>query len=113
MKKIILILLTIFSVMIFSDESDLFYKRIQVAGTATETLMPDTASIMFTIYTENEDMNKASEENAGLLDRYNTLLSKSGVKYEKIESVTYNSNNLYFLCILIYIPVIHGEINKS
>ena len=60
MKKIILILLTIFSVMIFSDESDLFYKRIQVAGTATETLMPDTASIMFTIYTENEDMNKAS-----------------------------------------------------
>ena len=92
MKKIILILLAIFSVMIFSDESDLFYKRIQVTGTSTETLMPDTASIMFTIYTENEDMNKASEENAGFLERYKTLLSKSGVKYEKIESVTYNSS---------------------
>lgn len=93
MKKTILILLTIFSVMIFSEEA---YKRIQVTGTATETIMPSSASIMFTISSENENLDKASQENAGTLDRYKSLLSKSGVKYEKIESSSYNSNKVEY-----------------
>ncbi len=92
MKKIILFLLSAFSIMIFSDTADIFYKRIQVTGTSTEIITPDTASLTFTISTDNEVLDKASEENAALLDRYKSLLSKSGIKYEKIESVIYDSN---------------------
>ena len=92
MKKIILPLLAVFSMMIFFFFSDTFYKRIQVTGTSTETITPSTASFTFTISTDDENLDKASEENAALLERYKKLLSKYGIKYEKIESVLYDSN---------------------
>ena len=75
--------------MLFSEE---VYKRIQVTGSATETISPSSASITFTITSENEDLTKASQDNAVILEKYKSLLSKSNIKYEKIESISYNSN---------------------
>ena len=91
MRKITAVLILIFTIIIYSEESDVFYKRIQVTGTAVETLLPDTAGITFVITTKSESLKKSSEENARILQRYKKLLSKSGIKYEKIESVLYDS----------------------
>ena len=91
MKKIVVILVLICTVIIYSEENDIFYKRIQVTGTASETLSPDTAGISFVITTEGESIKQASAKNAETLQRFKKLLSKSGVKYEKIESVLYDS----------------------
>ena len=91
MRKITAVLMLLFTMFIFSEESESFYKRIQVTGTAGETFSPDTAQITFIIKTENKDLKQASEENARITQRYKKLLSKSGVKYEKIESLLYDS----------------------
>ena len=91
MRKITAVLVLIFTIIIYSEESDVFYKRIQVTGTAYETFSPDTAGITFVITTEKETLMKASDENARILQRFKKLLSKSGVKYEKIESELYDS----------------------
>lgn len=91
MRKITAVLMLIFTIIVYSEESDIFYKRIQVTGTASETLSPDTAGVIFVITAENKTLNKASEDNARILQRYKKLLSKSGIKYEKIESVDYDS----------------------
>ena len=68
MKKIISILFIIFSVFSFSDVVS--GKRIQVRGTATKELLPNSAKITLEIITENDNLDKASKENSEILEKY-------------------------------------------
>ena len=93
MKKIIGVILLVFSFLSFSDlASD---KRIQVRGTSTKEILPSTAKLYLSIKTENENLDKASEENSKILEKYKNLLKKSNIKYEKINSIDYSTYKNY------------------
>ncbi len=94
MKRIITILFILLSVFSFSDTVS--GKRIQVRGTSSKELFPDTAKVSFTIVTKNEDLSKASKENSELLEKYKNLLKKTNTKYEKINSLGYSTSETYW-----------------
>lgn len=94
MKKIIALLMVIFSVLSFS-ESEITGKRIQVRGVSKKEIAPNSAKISLTIQTENENLDKASAENSQILERYKRLLAQTGTKYSKINSTGYSTYESY------------------
>ena len=94
MKKIISILFIVFSVFSFSDVVS--GKRIQVRGTSTKELLPNSAKITLEIVTENDNLDKASKENSEMLEKYKNLLRKTNTKYEKINSSDYTTSENYW-----------------
>ena len=89
MKKIISILVLTLSFLSFSNlASD---KRIQVQGTSTREILPNTAKLQLLIRTENKDLDKASKQNSEILEKYKNLLKNSNIKYERINSLNYNT----------------------
>ena len=94
MKKIIALLIMIFSVLSFSD-SEVTGKRIQVRGVSKKEISPNSAKIRLTIQTENENLDKASAENSQILERYKRLLAQTGTKYNKINSIGYSTYESY------------------
>ncbi len=94
MKKIIALLMVIFSVLSFS-ESEITGKRIQVRGVSKKEIAPNSAKISLTIQTENENLDKASAENSQILGRYKRLLAQTGTKYSKINSTGYSTYESY------------------
>lgn len=93
MKKIITLLFAVCSIFSFGDNAS--EKRIQVRGTATREIAPDSAKIHFEIITKNENLEKASRKNADILAKYKNLLKKTNTKYEKIESTNYSTYKNY------------------
>ena len=81
------------SVFSFSDNAS--EKRIQVRGTATKEIAPNYAKIYLQITTQDENLEKASKKNADILAKYKNLLSKTNTKYEKIQSIDYNTYKNY------------------
>ena len=94
MKKIIALLIMIFSVLSFAD-GEVAGKRIQVRGVSQKEIMPNSAKIALTIQTENESLDKASAENSKILERYKRLLAQTGTKYNKINSTGYSTYETY------------------
>ena len=94
MKKIITILMIIFSVLSFAD-GEVTGKRIQVRGVSKKEISPNSAKIRLTIQTENENLDKASAENSQILERYKRLLAQTGTKYNKINSIGYSTYESY------------------
>ena len=94
MKKIISVLFIVFSVFSFSDVVS--GKRIQVRGTSTKELLPNSAKITLEIVTENDNLDKASKENSEMLEKYKNLLRKTNTKYEKINSSDYTTSENYW-----------------
>lgn len=94
MKKIITLLIMIFSVLSFSD-SEVTGKRIQVRGISKKEIAPNSAKINLRIQTENENLDKASAENSQILERYKRLLAQTGTKYNKISSIGYSTYESY------------------
>ena len=94
MKRIIALLMTIFSVLSFAD-GEVVGKRIQVRGVSKKEIAPNSAKIDLTIQTENESLDKASAENAQILERYKRLLAQTGTKYNKINSTEYSTYETY------------------
>ena len=94
MKKIIALLIMIFSVLSFAD-GEVAGKRIQVRGVSQKEIMPNSAKIALTIQTENESLDKASTENSKILERYKRLLAQTGTKYNKINSTGYSTYESY------------------
>ena len=94
MKKIITLLMIIFSVLSFAD-GEVTGKRIQVRGVSKKEIMPNLAKIALTIQTENESLDKASAENSKILERYKRLLAQTGTKYNKINSTGYSTYETY------------------
>ena len=93
MKKIISILVLTLSFLSFSNlASD---KRIQVQGTSTREILPNTAKLQLLIRTENKDLDKASKQNSEILEKYKNLLKNSNIKYERINSLNYNTYKNY------------------
>ena len=70
-------------------------KRIQVRGIAKKEIFPNLAKVQLTIKTQDENLDKASRENSQRLEKFKSLLSKSGGKYEKIDSVSYFTDKSY------------------
>ena len=93
MKKIITFLFMITRVLTFSDVVS--GKRIQVRGIAKKEIFPNLAKVQLTIKTQDENLDKASRENSQRLEKFKSLLSKSGGKYEKIDSVSYFTDKSY------------------
>jgi uncharacterized protein YggE len=101
MKKIIMILFVITTALSFSDSSG-FDKKVQVTGTATQTLTPDNASLYFYISTINDNFEKSGSENAEILDRFKSLLKKSNIAIDKFETTDYSTNNeTYYDSVLV------------
>ena len=94
MKKIITLLIMLFSVLSFSD-SEVTGKRIQVRGISKKEIAPNSAKINLRIQTENENLDKASAENSQILERYKRLLAQTGTKYNKISSIGYSTYESY------------------
>ena len=94
MKRIIALLIMIFSVISFAD-GEVAGKRIQVRGVSQKEIMPNSAKIALTIQTENESLDKASAENSKILERYKRLLAQTGTKYNKINSTGYSTYETY------------------
>ena len=94
MKKIIALLIMIFSVLSFAD-GEVAGKRIQVRGVSKKEISPNSAKIRLTIQTENENLDKASAENSQILERYKRLLAQTGTKYNKINSTGYSTYESY------------------
>ena len=94
MKKIITLLMIIFSVLSFAD-GEVTGKRIQVRGVSQKEISPNSAKIRLTIQTENENLDKASAENSQILERYKRLLAQTGTKYNKINSTGYSTYESY------------------
>ena len=94
MKKIITLLMIIFSVLSFAD-GEVTGKRIQVRGVSKKEISPNSAKIRLTIQTENENLDKASAENSQILERYKRLLAQTGTKYNKINSTGYSTYESY------------------
>ena len=94
MKRIIALLMIVFSVLSFSD-SEITGKRIQVRGVSKKEIAPNSAKIALTIRTENESLDKASAENSQILERYKRLLAQTGTKYSKINSTGYSTYESY------------------
>ena len=94
MKKIITLLIMIFSVLSFAD-GEVTGKRIQVRGVSKKEISPNSAKIRLTIQTENENLDKASAENSQILERYKRLLAQTGTKYNKINSIGYSTYESY------------------
>lgn len=94
MKKIITLLMIIFSVLSFAD-GEVTGKRIQVRGVSKKEISPNSAKIKLTIQTENENLDKASAENSQILERYKRLLAQTGTKYNKINSIGYSTYESY------------------
>ena len=94
MKKIIALLMIIFSVLSFAD-GEVTGKRIQVRGVSKKEISPNSAKIRLTIQTENENLDKASAENSQILERYKRLLAQTGTKYNKINSTGYSTYESY------------------
>lgn len=94
MKKIIALIMVIFSALSFAD-SEITGKRIQVRGVSKKEIAPNSAKISLTIQTENENLDKASAENSQILERYKRLLAQTGTKYNKINSTGYSTYESY------------------
>lgn len=93
MKKIMTFLFVMTCVLTFSDVVS--GKRIQVRGIAKKEIFPNLAKVQLTIKTQDENLDKASRENSQRLEKFKSLLSKSGGKYEKIDSVSYFTDKSY------------------
>ena len=94
MKRIVALLMIIFSVLLFAD-GEITGKRIQVRGIAKKEITPNSAKIGLVIQTENESLDKASAENSQILERYKKLLAQTGTKYNKISSSGYSTYESY------------------
>ncbi len=85
MKKIILILALIFSVFAFSEP----IRKISVTGNAEKEVMPDIAKINFSVYTKNEDLKKAGQENSQNMENFKNELKKKNISVGSIETYNY------------------------
>ncbi len=94
MKKTIFIIFILIPLLTFSNV--ISGKRIQVRGTSSKELLPNTAKISLEIVTKNEILEKASKENSELLEKYKSLLKKTNTKYEKINSLNYSTSESYY-----------------
>jgi uncharacterized protein YggE len=85
MKKIILILTLIFSVFVFSEP----IRKLSVTGNAEKEVMPDIAKINFRVYTKNEDLKKAGQENSKNMENFKSELKKKNIPVSGIETYNY------------------------
>ena len=85
MKKIILVLTLIFSVFIFSEP----IRKISVTGNAEKEVMPDIAKMNFRVYTKNEDLKKAGQENSQNMENFKNELKKKNIPLGNIETYNY------------------------
>lgn len=93
MKKIMTFLFMMTCVLTFSDVVS--GKRIQVRGIAKKEIFPNSAKVELVIKTQDENLDKASQENSQRLEKFKSLLSRSGEKYEKIDSISYSTDKSY------------------
>ena len=86
MKKIILLLLLIFSVLAYTEP----IRKLSVTGNAEKEVMPDIARMNFRIYTKNQDLKKAGKENETNFENFKSELKKKNI------SITNLTTNNYF-----------------
>ena len=85
MKKVILTLVLGLSVFIFSEP----IRKLSVTGNAEKEVMPDIAKINFRVYTKNEDLKKAGQENSKNMENFKNELKKKNIPVSGIETYNY------------------------
>ena len=85
MKKFILILALGISVFIAGEP----VRKLSVTGNAEKEVMPDIAKISFRVYTKNEDLKKAGQENSKNMENFKNELRKKNIPVTGIETYNY------------------------
>ena len=85
MKKFILMLALGISVFTAGEP----IRKLSVTGNAEKEVMPDTAKISFRVYTKNEDLKKAGQENSKNMENFKSELRKKNIIVTGIETYNY------------------------
>ena len=85
MKKFILILALGISVFITGEP----VRKLSVTGNAETEVMPDIAKISFRVYTKNEDLKKAGQENSKNMENFKNELRKKNIPVTGVETYNY------------------------
>ena len=85
MKKFILALVLGISVFAFSEP----IRKLSVTGNAETEVMPDIAKVNFRVYTKNEDLKKAGQENSKNMENFKNDLKKKNISVSGIETYNY------------------------
>ena len=91
MKKIIMLLFLIFSVMAFTEP----IRKLSVTGNAEREIMPDIATINFRVYTKNEDLKKAGKENETNFENFKNELKKKNIATTNLTTNNYFSQKTF------------------
>ena len=85
MKKFILVLALGFSVFLAGEP----IRKLSVTGNAEKEVMPDIAKISFRVYTKNENLKKAGQENSKNMENFKNELKKRNIPVTAIETYNY------------------------
>ena len=85
MKKFILVLVLGFSVLLAGEP----IRKLSVTGNAEKEVMPDIAKISFRVYTKNENLKKAGQENSKNMENFKNELKKNNIPVTGIETYNY------------------------
>lgn len=66
-----------------------------VLGSASFLVRPDTATIVLSVITENEELRQAQQENTNRMNRVIQTLRQMGITEENIQTTVYNIQPLY------------------
>ena len=91
MKKIIMLLFLIFSVIAFTEP----IRKLSVTGNAEREIMPDIATINFRVYTKNEDLKKAGKENETNFENFKNELKKKNIATTNLTTNNYFSQKTF------------------
>lgn len=91
MKKIIMLLFLIFSVIVFTEP----IRKLSVTGNAEKEIMPDIATINFRVYTKNEDLKKAGKENETNFENFKNELKKKNIFTTNLTTNNYFSQKTF------------------
>lgn len=102
MKKLFMLLFSVISVFSFSANENLV-RKISVTGNAEREIMPDMATLNFSIISKKENLNDASNDVNKRFEKFKSVLKSKNIKIGEIETVSlsnqkvkeYENNNIY------------------
>lgn len=91
MKKLIILMLAIFSFNAFSQEN---LPIVALQGKGNIKLEPDRAEILFQVITNGKELSIISEENRVIMDRVKKTVDSLKIKKENIKTTEYSINKI-------------------
>lgn len=91
MKKLIILMFTIFSFSLFSQEN---LPSVALQGKGNIKLEPDRAEILFQVITNGKELSIISDDNRAIMDRVKKTVESLNIKKENIKTTEYSINKV-------------------